>query len=239
MCAGSGRRGVVEVIVRDDVLGLDGGDLGRGGRAGPTLPVARCRATGPCGEPMVSGPIIGPYKFYAEYMTTSQVPQPPLESEDMLALDRQVCFALSVAARNVVAVYRPVLEPLGLTHPQYLVMLALWQHGQLSVKELSGLLQLDPGTLSPLLKRLEAAGLLRRERDPRDQRNLALALTDKGRALREQAEKIPAGIVERLGMPVEQLMNLHEVLTQVIAASQQALAHPAAGDQAGPEATVA
>ena len=85
----------------------------------------------------------------------------------MLALERQVCFALSVAARNVVAVYRPVLEPLGLTHPQYLVMLALWQHGSLSVKDLSGLLQLDPGTLSPLLKRLEAAGLLRRERDPK------------------------------------------------------------------------
>lgn len=156
-------------------------------------------------------------------MTTGRTPQPALEPGDVLALDRQVCFTLSVAARNVVAVYRPVLEPLGLTHPQYLVMLALWQHGTLSVKELSGLLQLDPGTLSPLLKRLEAAGLLRRERDPRDQRNLALALTDEGRALREQAERIPAGIVERLGMPVEQLTTLHEALTQVIAASQQAL----------------
>jgi DNA-binding MarR family transcriptional regulator len=143
--------------------------------------------------------------------------------EDMLALDRQVCFALSVAARNVVAVYRPVLEPLGLTHPQYLVMLALWQYGTLSVKELSGLLQLDPGTLSPLLKRLETAGLLRRERDTKDQRNLALALTDKGRALRAQAEKIPAGIVERLGMPIDELVSLHGVLTQVIAASQRAL----------------
>src|SRR4051794_9702273 len=142
---------------------------------------------------------------------------------DMLALERQVCFALSVAARNVVAVYRPVLEPLGLTHPQYLVMLALWQHGPLSVKELSQLLQLDPGTLSPPLKRLEAAGLLRRERDPRDQRNLALALTDEGRALRARAERIPAGIVERLGMPVEELMELRGVLTRVIAASQQAL----------------
>jgi DNA-binding MarR family transcriptional regulator len=147
-----------------------------------------------------------------------------LDAEDMLALDRQVCFALSVAARNVVAVYRPVLEPLGLTHPQYLVMLALWQHGTLSVKDLSGLLQLDPGTLSPLLKRLESGGLLRRERDPKDQRNLALALTDKGQALREQAEKIPAGIVERLGMPVEELLSLQAALTQVIAASQQALA---------------
>jgi DNA-binding MarR family transcriptional regulator len=145
-------------------------------------------------------------------------------ADDLLALERQVCFALSVAARTVVAVYRPVLEPLGLTHPQYLVMLALWQHGPLSVKELSRLLQLDPGTLSPLLKRLESSGLLRRERDARDQRNLALALTDKGTALRAQAEQIPAGIVERLGMPVEELMDLQAQLTRVIAASQQALA---------------
>lgn len=145
------------------------------------------------------------------------------DPEEMLALERQVCFALSVAARNVVAVYRPVLEPLGLTHPQYLVMLALWQHGPLSVRALSGLLQLDPGTLSPLLKRLEAAGLLRRERDPKDQRNLALALTDKGRALRAEAEQIPAGIVERLGMPVDELMALQAALTRVIGASQRAL----------------
>ncbi len=160
-------------------------------------------------------------------MTTRRTAEPSLESGDLLALERQVCFALSVAARNVVAVYRPVLEPLGLTHPQYLVMLALWQHGPLSVKELSQLLQLDPGTLSPLLKRLETAGLLRRERDPRDQRNLALALTDAGRALRDRAERIPAGIVERLGMPVEELMALQSALTRVITASQRALAAPA------------
>ena len=160
--------------------------------------------------------------FYAGGVPTKEAPA--VESEDMLALERQVCFALSVAARTVVAVYRPVLEPLGLTHPQYLVMLALWQHGPLSVKELSGLLQLDPGTLSPLLKRLEAAELLRRERDPRDQRNLSLALTDKGRALRAEAEKIPAGIVARLGMPIEELMSLQSALTEVIGASQRALA---------------
>jgi DNA-binding MarR family transcriptional regulator len=175
---------------------------------------------------------------YDEAVATSEpAAQAALGAEDMLALDRQVCFALSVAARNVVAVYRPVLEPLGLTHPQYLVMLALWQYGALSVKELSGLLQLDPGTLSPLLKRLEAAGLLRRERDPKDQRNLALALTDKGKSLREQAEKIPAGIIERLGMPIDELMSLHGALTRVIAASQRALAAPA--DGTAPQATVA
>jgi MarR family transcriptional regulator, organic hydroperoxide resistance regulator len=178
------------------------------------------------------------HELYDGAVTTGKTtPQALLEPEDVLALDRQVCFALSVAARNVVAVYRPVLEPLGLTHPQYLVMLALWQYGTLSVKDLSGLLQLDPGTLSPLLKRLEAAGLLRRERDPKDQRNLALALTDKGKALREQAEKIPAGIVERLGMPIDELMNLHAVLTQVIAASQRALS--ASADSAPAVPTVA
>jgi DNA-binding MarR family transcriptional regulator len=112
---------------------------------------------------------------------------------------------------------------MGLTHPQYLVMLALWQHGELSVKSLSGLLQLDPGTLSPLIKRLEAAGLLRRNRDPRDERALAIALTDKGRALREEAERIPAGIVDRLGMELPELTALHAALTEVIAASQRAL----------------
>ena len=159
------------------------------------------------------------------------------DGEDLLALDRQVCFALAVASRTVIALYRPVLEPLGLTHPQYLVMLALWQHGSLSVKKLSGLLQLDPGTLSPLLKRLEAAGLLRRERDPADQRNLALTLTDRGLALREQAERIPAGIVDRLGMPLDELVSLHGALSRVIAASQQALAGTA--DGAPQETTVA
>jgi MarR family transcriptional regulator, organic hydroperoxide resistance regulator len=163
---------------------------------------------------------------------TSTAPAP----DDALALERQVCFALSVAARNVVAVYRQVLEPLGLTHPQYLVMLALWQHDSLAVKDLSRLLQLDPGTLSPLLKRLEAAGLVRRERDPRDQRNLALSLTPAGRRLRAEAERIPAGIVERLGMPVEELLSLHGALGKVIAASQQALT---TASPAGAASTVA
>jgi MarR family transcriptional regulator, organic hydroperoxide resistance regulator len=143
----------------------------------------------------------------------SDVPNP-------LALERQVCFALSVAARSVVAVYRPVLEPMGLTHPQYLVMLALWEHAPLSVKELSRLLLLDPGTLSPLLKRLEAIGCVRRERDPGDERLLAVTLTPAGRELRAEAERIPGTIVERLGMDVEELQALHAALTEVIAAAR-------------------
>jgi MarR family transcriptional regulator, organic hydroperoxide resistance regulator len=143
-----------------------------------------------------------------------------LTDTDPLALDQQVCFALSVAARSVVAIYRPLLEPMGLTHPQYLVMLALWQHSPLSVRDLSGLLQLDPGTLSPLLKRLEAIGYLRRRRDPADERSLAITLTESGRALRSEAEKIPPAVVSRLGMPIEDLQRLHASLTKVIAAAR-------------------
>jgi MarR family transcriptional regulator, organic hydroperoxide resistance regulator len=143
-----------------------------------------------------------------------------LTDTDPLALEQQVCFALSVAARSVVALYRPLLEPMGLTHPQYLVMLALWQHAPLSVRDLSRLLQLDPGTLSPLLKRLEAIGYLRRERDPADERSLAITLTERGRALRAEAEKIPPAVVTRLGMPIEDLQRLHASLTQVIAAAR-------------------
>src|ERR1041384_6101718 len=107
-------------------------------------------------------------------------------ASDPLALDRQVCFALVVASRPVNAIYRPLLEPMGLTHPQYLVMLALWERAPRSVRELSDVLQLDPGTLSPLLKRLESAGYVRRQRDNRDERMLAVTLTESGAALRSE-----------------------------------------------------
>lgn len=152
-----------------------------------------------------------------------------VNAADPLALEEQVCFALSVAARGVVAVYRPLLEPMGLTHPQYLVMLALWQHAPLSVRRLSELLQLDPGTLSPLLKRLEAIGYLRRERDTADERSLAITLTPSGQALRSRAEQIPPAVVERLGIPVPELRSMHAALTRVIEAAArpaQAAAEP-------------
>ncbi|MFI5694630.1 MarR family winged helix-turn-helix transcriptional regulator [Kribbella sp. NPDC051586] len=141
---------------------------------------------------------------------------------DPLELENQVCFALAVAARSVIAVYRPLLEPMGLTHPQYLVMLALWQHAPLSVKELGKLLQLEPATLSPLLKRLEASGYVERPRARTDERALAVTLTPAGWRLRNEAEKIPAAIVGRLGMEVSELQHLRQVLTQVIAAANVA-----------------
>lgn len=138
---------------------------------------------------------------------------------DPLALDRQVCFALAVATREVVALYRPVLEPLGLTHPQYLVMLALWERDCRSLRDLAETLALDPGTLSPLVKRLEAAGLIRRERDARDERLLAVTLTPAGRALRRKAERVPGQITARLGLPISELEKLNTVLRTVIKAA--------------------
>jgi MarR family transcriptional regulator, organic hydroperoxide resistance regulator len=153
------------------------------------------------------------------------------QPENPLALEHQVCFALAIAARSVISLYLPVLEPMGLTHPQYLVMLALWEFEPVSVKDLSGMLQLEPATLSPLLKRLESAGLLRRDRDTRDERSLAVALTEKGRALREQALEVPPAIVARLGMNVDELMQLHERLTRVIAAAKNAGPAPRSEDQ--------
>lgn len=141
--------------------------------------------------------------------------------ENPLALDRQVCFALSVASRGVIAMYRPHLEPFGLTHPQYLVMLALWERAPRSVKDLTVTLQAEPATLSPLLKRLESVGYVTRHRNAADERVLTVDLTDKGRALRAEAEKIPYRIVERLGMDVAELERLNAVLTRVIDASRR------------------
>ena len=138
---------------------------------------------------------------------------------DSLALDRQVCFALAVASRSVIGLYRPLLEPLRLTHPQYLVMLALWERAPRSAKDISASLRLDPATLSPLLKRLEALGYITRQRSSTDERMLVVTLTDSGQALRSEAEKIPPAIIDRLGMDISDLLELHQALTQVIAAT--------------------
>ena len=151
---------------------------------------------------------------------------PPEIPGDPLALERQVCFALSVAARSVLSVYRPILEPLGLTHPQYLVMLALWGQSPLAVKELIEMLQLDGPTLSPMLKRLAAAGLVSRTRDPGDERQLRIDLTSQGRALRQQALSVPAAVVARLGVSLGELEGLREGLTTLNEAARRANVSP-------------
>ena len=143
---------------------------------------------------------------------------------DPLALERQVCFALAVAARSVIGVYRPILDRLGLTHPQYLVMLALWEQSPLSATEVGRLLQLDLPTLSPLLKRLEALGLVDRRRNPDDERSLRLTLTEQGRALRDEALAVPGAVMERLEITEEDALALHAALVPLIGKSRAALA---------------
>ncbi|WP_460774043.1 MarR family winged helix-turn-helix transcriptional regulator [Microbacterium sp. GXF7504] len=133
-------------------------------------------------------------------------------SDDLLRLENQVCFALVTAARNVVSIYRPVLEPLGLTHPQYLVMLALWERSPRSLGELAAELAMEPATLSPLVKRLEAQGRVTRARRVGDERVLEIALTEEGRALRERALEVPTKIMARVGMDEAQLAALRDGL---------------------------
>jgi DNA-binding MarR family transcriptional regulator len=142
-----------------------------------------------------------------------------MPSSDPLALDRQVCFALAAASRTVIGLYRPVLEPLGLTHPQYLVMLALWERSPRTVRDLGEALSLEPATLSPLLKRLEAAGLLTRARNADDERALDVELTPAGRKLRSRALAVPGKIVARLGLEVSELERIRDSLTTLLAAA--------------------
>jgi MarR family transcriptional regulator, organic hydroperoxide resistance regulator len=146
---------------------------------------------------------------------------------DPLALEQQVCFALSITNRAVLAVYRPLLEPLGLTHPQYLVMLTLWDHQKstgrdkavstkpLSVKDIAATLQLESATLSPMLKRLAALGLITRTRSTVDERSTDVRLTRGGAALRQRALQIPPAVVRRLGVDLDELQQLHQVLTRI------------------------
>ena len=134
-------------------------------------------------------------------------------ADDLLKLDNQLCFALVTAARNVVAIYRPILEPLGLTHPQYLVMLALWEKAPRPLNDLAADLALDPATASPLVKRLESDGLVARQRSTQDERRLDITLTDAGRALRDRALELPRQVMAAVGMDMTEIAALRDGLS--------------------------
>ncbi len=139
--------------------------------------------------------------------------------DDDLLLERQLCFALSVASRSVVGAYRPVLEQLDLTHPQYLVMLALWEESPRTVRNVGRALAMESATLSPMLKRLEAQGLLTRTRVPGNERALAVDLTPAGRDLRAAARQVPTIMMERLGLTREQVGTLNDAMHAIIRAT--------------------
>ncbi|WP_404477261.1 MarR family winged helix-turn-helix transcriptional regulator [Novosphingobium sp. BL-52-GroH] len=139
--------------------------------------------------------------------------------DDPLLLDRQVCFPLYAATNLLTRLYGPVLAKLGLTYPQYLVMLVLWEHRVQSVGELGARLHLDSGTLTPLLKRMETAGLLTRTRDPADERRVLVALTAAGKALREPALQVPETMAN--GYRPGELDTLRESVRQLVATLAQ------------------
>jgi DNA-binding MarR family transcriptional regulator len=140
---------------------------------------------------------------------------PPTDVENLLRLEHQVCFALHNASRAFGAIYRDTLKDLGLTYPQYLAMMALWEHGELSVKRLGELLRLDSGTLSPLLKRLESAGLVKRDRSPQDERSVLVSTTAAGTALREEATRVPLEVAARTGLDLEEMRDLRGMLERL------------------------
>lgn len=146
-----------------------------------------------------------------------------MSTNDPLSLERQVCFALTVASRSIVAAYKPVLDPLGITHPQYLVLLALWGQEPQALSDLGVELKQDPSTLSPLIKRLESQGLVTRQRSAADERKLEISLTAAGHDLRSQAKQVPLEMAERLGMSAEKLQLLHTSMLELTEASLRSL----------------
>jgi DNA-binding MarR family transcriptional regulator len=159
--------------------------------------------------------------YLAHNWVVHNLPTGNVSGVDELRLDRQVCFALYAASRAVTQLYRPLLDALGLTYPQYLVLLVLWERGPVRVKELGAALDLDSGTLSPLLKRLEAAGLVTRDRRADDERSVEVRLTPAGTALRTRAAGIPRKIAKATGLRAGELSALrHDLraLTEVVGA---------------------
>lgn len=149
----------------------------------------------------------------AGYKRVAEIPE-----DDYLLLENQMGFPLYVVAKEVVNAYRPYLEPLNLTYTQYIVMMALWEYGELSVKELGQVLRLDSGTLTPLLKKLELKGFLKRKRSHSDERVVMVILTEAGHAVRAKAIKVPKKLVAsaREVFSVQEAAELRSLLNKLL-----------------------
>ncbi|MBV8658115.1 MAG: MarR family transcriptional regulator [Burkholderiales bacterium] len=139
-----------------------------------------------------------------------------MDQYEWLRLDAQLCFRLYAASRSITRCYQPLLAELDVTYPQYLVLMVLWEHGTSTVKGIGQRLMLDSGTLTPLLKRMEQTGLISRKRSAADEREVQIALTDAGLALRERAVAVPPALFDQMGMPLEDLKQLRTLLDQLI-----------------------
>lgn len=160
-----------------------------------------------------------------------------MKEDDFLKLDNQLCFVLYAASRVLTKLYGPFLAKLNLTYPQYLVMLVLWEHENLSVSEIGKLLYLDSGTLTPLLKRLEAAGLITRNRLSTDERKVMVALTPQGSAMKKQAASVPAELFCRSGLTVEEFQAIKQNVATLLERMNADVHSPdQCADTAGPDA---
>jgi MarR family transcriptional regulator, organic hydroperoxide resistance regulator len=139
-----------------------------------------------------------------------------MTKDDALKLENQLCFSVYAASRAIIKIYRPFLEELGITYPQYLVMLVLWERKSISLKELGNKLYLDSGTLTPLLKRLEGMELVKRERSIEDERLLCISVTEKGLTLKEQAVNIPECILKSINIDIKQLVSLKHNVDELL-----------------------
>jgi DNA-binding MarR family transcriptional regulator len=153
-------------------------------------------------------------------MATRPHPHPHDDDDEWLKLDNQLCFALYGASRAVVQLYQPLLAPLGITYPQYLVLLVLWESDGASVRRLGERLMLDSGTLTPLVTRLEAAGLVQRRRSSEDARVVGVWLTAAGKRLKKSAKEIPQSMVCKMGLSVTELARLRRELLRLLDATR-------------------
>jgi len=144
-----------------------------------------------------------------------------LAMEDFLKLDKQLCFSVYVLHREIMQQYRPILEAIDLTYPQYIAMMALWENGQQTVNQLGAKLNLDNGTLTPLLKRLEGKKLVTRTRSKADERVVLIALTEEGKILKEKASCVPMKILKALNLDLEDLNQLKAMSDKVVERAQK------------------
>ncbi|WP_404332404.1 MarR family winged helix-turn-helix transcriptional regulator [Mesobacillus maritimus] len=143
-----------------------------------------------------------------------------MESEQFLKLDNQLCFAIYACSREITRLYRPFLDELGITYPQFLALTVLWEHKRLTVKEIGEKLFLDSGTLTPMLKRMEALELVKRVRGTEDERKVYIALTERGEQLREEALNLPEKCIPHFGLTKDEYLGLLKQMNQMIQSLQ-------------------
>ena len=139
-----------------------------------------------------------------------------MDNYDVLKLENQICFPLYACSKEIVRKYKPFLDEIDLTYTQYITMLVLWEHKEISVKDLGEYLYLDSGTLTPVLKKLEQKGYVSRARDTQDERVLNVTITEAGELLKEKAVEIPAKIGSCISLPAEDAVKLYEILQKIL-----------------------